>query len=386
MKRSDMLRLMTAAGLSPALIGSGAAAAEAVENTASGDSEKGLDSRAKNGNPPVATVTPWGQHVQHDPYTYAAMERYAGLKKGQAWADGESIERDIDDKIRSGAIVIEHPPTRLLYGVWALGADGQQRVYLIDTGGGLLLVDPSYDDFSASILEQVRQLGYPPKDVKWALFTHCHTDHVQSAAFWQKQGARLFIHAADLHPLRTANDLTAWWLLSGDRRYLKPLDGPVETFEDADDLNFGGLTVRAIHTPGHTPGACCFTFVRGGKRVLLGEDVVLHFGRHAWMGNPYADWEAYLASLWKVKRYFIGAEGKSTVAGRAAPLSYDLLLPGHGTIALDMADREVDYTIMVVSHILSRQLGGEALEWIDPYPFFWDRQETGAGPVKVLYR
>jgi hydroxyacylglutathione hydrolase len=388
MKRSTALKILSLAPATPALLASNAgntAAAPSSVRKASA-APPALDSRARNGNPPVVTVTPWGQHIQYDPATYIALQKYTGLKKGQRWEDGDSIERELQTQIQSGALVIERPPTRLLEGVWALGGDGQQRIYLIDTGAGLLLVDPSYEPLDPGIQKQVKDLGYALAEVKWVLFTHCHVDHTQSGHIWQKRGAKLFIHSADLHPLRTASDITAWWLLPDPVRFLTPPSGPIETFEDADDLKFGGLTLRVIHTPGHTPGSCCFFFQREGKNVLLGEDIVLHFGRHAWMGNPYADWEQYLKSLWKVKRFFLPAGKSAQVGKRMAAVEYDLLLPGHGAISLDCGTREVDYTIQVVSEVMNRRSRGEDIDWLDPYPFFRDREEKSLGPIQVQYR
>ena len=59
---------------------------------------------------------------------------------------------------------------------------------------------------------------------------------------------------------------------------------------------------------------------------------------------------------------------------------------GHGTIALDMGTREVDYTIQVVSEIINRRLAGEGIDWIDPYRFFWERELKKAEPIKIQYR
>lgn len=340
-----------------------------------------LDSRVKGGNPPIATTTPWGQKVQHDPSTYIEMQKYIQLNKSQKWEDGISIGRQTNAQIKSGTLVIQNPPIRLLTGLWVLCGDDQQRTYLINTGDGLLLIDPSYDAFTKQIVRQIESLGYTQNDVRWALLTHCHTDHAQSAPYWQKAGAEILIHAADLNPIRRGNEITAWGGLPEPRRYFTPVTGPVTTFEDGDTLSFGSLALSVIHTPGHTPGTSCFYFKHDGKKVLLSEDIVLHFGRHAWMGNPYTDWEQYIKSLWKVKRFFIRRSRDVS-----KPIQYDLLLPGHGTIGLDNAVRDIDYTIKVVSYIINQRLTGSDIDWINPYEFFWEREKTNAEPIKIQYR
>jgi glyoxylase-like metal-dependent hydrolase (beta-lactamase superfamily II) len=337
--------------------------------------------QTKRGNPPVVTITPWGQKVQHDTSTYIEMQKYVRLKKNQKWDDGVNIARQIRAQIKSGELVIQNPPIRLLTGLWVLCGDSQQRTYLADTGEGLLFVDPSYDAFTEEIVRQIESLGYKQRDVKWVLLTHCHADHTQSVPYWQKAGAEILIHSADLNPIRKGNEITAWGGLPEPRRYFTPVTGPVTTFEDSDTLSFGSFKLSVIHTPGHTPGASCFYFKHDGKNVLLSQDIILHFGRHAWMGNVYVDWEQYLKSLWKIKRFFIR---RSVVPD--TPIQYDLLLPGHGTICLDNAVRDVDYTIKVVSYIINQRLVGSDLDWINPYEFFWQRQKENADPIKILYR
>ena len=384
MKRSTALKTMLlGAGGIASLKRSGQAHAQAGKNAVR-DTVYKPDRRALNGNPPVATTTPWGQHVQHDLSTYKEMQKYSQLTSlDQNWTTSQ-VDRSIDAKAASGELVIENPPTRLLTGVWALTGDGQQRMYLIDTGEGLLLVDPSYDAFTEKLLRQVEKLGYTADDIRWVLLTHCHVDHAQSTPYWQQNGKEIFIHSGDLNPIRTGNEITAWWLLTDTRGYFNPVSGPVTTFEDGDMLRFGGLELWVIHTPGHTPGSSCFYFARDGKHVLLSEDIILHFGRHAWMGTPFSDWEQYLRSLWKVRRFAVWGRGEPYNPRK--PIDYDLVLPGHGTIALDLGTREVDFTIQVVSEIINRRLAGEGIDWIDPYRFFWERELKKAEPIKIQYR
>ncbi|HEY6565995.1 MAG TPA: MBL fold metallo-hydrolase, partial [Actinomycetota bacterium] len=50
---------------------------------------------------------------------------------------------------------------------------------------------------------------------------------------------------------------------------------PVEdlrTIADGDVLTFAGFSIEVLHTPGHTPGHCCFRL--DGDAVLLSGDLV----------------------------------------------------------------------------------------------------------------
>jgi glyoxylase-like metal-dependent hydrolase (beta-lactamase superfamily II) len=85
-------------------------------------------------------------------------------------------------------------------------------------------------------------------DVKAILLTHSHGDHwadydlVTSAI-----GAPVMAHEAERGVL-------------GNRIH-KPV-------EDGQRIEVGGITMTAIHTPGHTPGSTCFTV---GKYLLSGD-------------------------------------------------------------------------------------------------------------------
>ena len=37
----------------------------------------------------------------------------------------------------------------------------------------------------------------------------------------------------------------------------------------------GGVTLRAVGAPGHTPGSVCYLLERGGRRLLFSGDVIM---------------------------------------------------------------------------------------------------------------
>jgi glyoxylase-like metal-dependent hydrolase (beta-lactamase superfamily II) len=230
----------------------------------------------------------------------------------------------------------------------------------VDTGKGLLLIDPSYDSWQETITTEIRELGYDLSDVKWVLVTHCHVDHAQSCQLWRERGAKIYVGEGDVHPVESGNQITAWWLVNEpDRHFTGCLVD--QTIYDGDQLQFGDVTLYAIATPGHTPGATCYYLFRDGKHILFSGDIALHNGQHAWMGNPYADWDQYLKSLEKLTRYALNG----------SEVQFDVLLPGHATVDLDQGMRSVRETVRVVRNIVARRQSGENIDWIDPYPWNW---------------
>jgi metallo-beta-lactamase class B len=110
-------------------------------------------------------------------------------------------------------------------------------------------------------------MGLKLADVKYIFLTHGHIDHLGGAkALRDLTGAKIALGAEDREYANGQLDLS----------YAKEL-GMVfkETFEpdvllhDGDEITLGKTTVRAVATPGHTPGAMSFFFdVTDGKETF----------------------------------------------------------------------------------------------------------------------
>lgn len=174
--------------------------------------------------------------------------------------------------------------------------------YLVGTGD-LAVIDPGPDQ--PDHLDRLAEAG--GGRIRWILVTHTHPDHAPGAAgLAERTGAvRLGFASRDG--------------FVADR-----------TIGDGFELRVPGLSVRAVHTPGHASNHLCYLLDRrdpaAGLRADGGPDRVLFSGDHLMEGStvvispPDGDMDDYLASLRRV--------------GALAP-PVDAVAPGHGALIED---------------------------------------------------
>ena len=122
--------------------------------------------------------------------------------------------------------------------------------HMIDTGDGLIIIDPGYYETRNMILDNIRALGFRLEDIKYLVITHAHYDHMDAVpTFVELTGAKTFIAKADLP------------LLTGELYHypIRPF-APDVLLEDGDTITLGNTTISCMSTPGHTDGTMSFFF------------------------------------------------------------------------------------------------------------------------------
>ncbi len=207
-------------------------------------------------------------------------------------------------------------PFRVHGNTWYVGTDGLSAV-LIDAGDGLILIDGGLPQSAALIEASIREIGFDPLDIEAILVSHAHFDHAGGISALQRlTRANVFTSEAALGTLTTGRlqEGDPQFVADSDEGSFPPVSGVV-AIGDGEHVSVGEVSVRAVHTPGHTQGGVSWTW----ESCALGAcyDVV------------YAD------SLTAVSAqgFSFGASGAADrmieSAGRIADLDCDILLSPH---------------------------------------------------------
>jgi hydroxyacylglutathione hydrolase len=116
-----------------------------------------------------------------------------------------------------------------------------------DSAGDGLVIDPAGD------IDQIIALADRQKiTIRSILNTHAHVDHVMgNEEMKKKTGAKIIVHEEDA-PLLTRIPQSMLMMFGG--RPSPPAD---QTVKDGDLIHVGNLTLKVLHTPGHSPGGMC---------------------------------------------------------------------------------------------------------------------------------
>ncbi len=176
-------------------------------------------------------------------------------------------------------------------------------------GSECIIVDPGMTDISAEIELIVAEEGLKPVA---ALLTHGHLDHTFSVkpladgygipAYIHPEDRRFIADPVGIHGAQFAQTLSGM-------NFEEPQS--VDLLKDGSHLDFVGLSITAIHAPGHTRGSLLFLI--NGETLLSGD--VLFSGSIGRTDLPTGS----------------ASDMRNTLKNKILTLDDDIrVLPGHG--------------------------------------------------------
>jgi metallo-beta-lactamase class B len=157
------------------------------------------------------------------------------------------------------------PPAHVFGNVYMVGTCGIASL-LITTPNGHFLIDGATDEAADGIADNIRKLGFDPKDIRYILATHEHLDHagglaklktISGAKFATREAARIGMETG----LPVEED---------PQHGIHPAFPGIKAeqiISDGETLRIGKQVLTAIATPGHTPGGTSYTWRSCDKNV-----------------------------------------------------------------------------------------------------------------------
>ena len=224
---------------------------------------------------------------------------------------------------------------------FGISNDADCHVYLIENDSEHIMIDAGVGMEVDRIVDNIRNDGLNPEDIGHIFLTHVHSDHAGgSAEFQSRFGCKIYAPKAEAHLMRSADEEGLGLILAKadniyPQEYVFPKCEPDVEVTDGNIFTIGNLTIKAIHTPGHSEGSTCYLTEVNGKTCLFSGDVALAKGLILFLNCPGTTMKKYRESIPKL-----------------ANLGIEMLFPGHGCFILSGGQEHLDIAIDNLSHLV----------------------------------
>ena len=151
-------------------------------------------------------------------------------------------------------------PFRLWGNIYFVGTK-PASTHIIDTGDGLIMIDPGYQHSLYLVLENMRKVGLNPMDIKYIVHTHGHIDH------YDPETVSHFVHAdSNVTILSPRSVWDSIRKAKGENNFVCVSSGVIWTAGDVEIR-----TVSAVHSD---PFAVGFVLKTGEKRYYIAGDTL----------------------------------------------------------------------------------------------------------------
>lgn len=140
-------------------------------------------------------------------------------------------------------------PFQVFDNLYYIGADWVAS-WLLVTDQGLIVFDALYEGLTDLVIENIRQLGFDPNDIRYLIGSHAHFDHIGGAIRFQQEFSAVV--------MMTEED----WAMTEEPAVFREYPKPIRHLSASDGatLNLGRTRLRFMKTPGHTPGVLSTMF------------------------------------------------------------------------------------------------------------------------------
>jgi len=136
---------------------------------------------------------------------------------------------------------------------YVCGPLGVNTYIVQDEGTGkAVIIDAA--EFFCELKEHIDRIG--KENIAAILLTHCHFDHTMGAAELRDYtGAPVMIHNLEQNWVDDPeHNGVKYFMMASGTRFPKP----DKVMHNGDVIEFGDSSLTVMHTPGHSPGSCCF--------------------------------------------------------------------------------------------------------------------------------
>jgi metallo-beta-lactamase class B len=218
---------------------------------------------AKGASTKTGSTQPW----QDLSYVFDRECRPAGGGRGGRGAQGaEAVGKNVPLEPGEQRKLVETPreewyvkPAKVFDNLYYIGTK-TESTWALTTSAGIILLNTNFEWVTPHLLDQMKDVGLDPANIKYALITHAHSDQYWGVNELKKRvpSARIVMSEADWNT--TANDN------SPDR--LRPKKDMVAT--DGTKVTLGDTTVTIYLTPGPSAGTTSLIFpVKEGNQTHM---------------------------------------------------------------------------------------------------------------------
>jgi len=144
--------------------------------------------------------------------------------------------------------------------------DSYVNAFLFKTEDGYLMFDAGNNE--NKVIKELTALGIKTEEVHTVLLTHSDGDHI--AALGVLKNAEIYMHRDEKQ------------MVDGTTPRLGSIRewefGDYKLFESNQLIETGSLSIKVVHTPGHTPGSCCF--IINDQYFITGDNLFIADGAY----------------------------------------------------------------------------------------------------------